>query len=64
MKEGVDYYFNEEGMLVLTEAYHLKQGYCCGHGCLHCPFDHANVPEKRKQELNQHQQQIGENYKS
>ncbi len=41
-KEGEDYYF-ENGFLVMTEAYHKKRGYCCGSGCRHCPFEHANV---------------------
>jgi len=34
----VDYYLNEKGQLVFTEAYHLKRGYCCSNGCLHCPY--------------------------
>ncbi|WP_460634286.1 DUF5522 domain-containing protein [Larkinella harenae] len=33
-----DYYFNEQGYLVFTEAYHLKRGYCCKNGCKHCPY--------------------------
>ena len=41
-KEGEDYYF-ENGLLVMTEAYHLKRGFCCGSGCRHCPYDHKNV---------------------
>ncbi len=28
----------ENGLLVFTEAYHLKRGYCCGSGCRHCPY--------------------------
>ena len=40
--EGEDFYF-ENGFLVMTEAYHRKRGYCCGSGCRHCPFEHANV---------------------
>lgn len=38
-----DYYF-ENGLLVMTEAYHLKRGYCCGSKCRHCPYEHKNVP--------------------
>ena len=41
-KAGEDYYF-ENGFLVMTEVYHKKRGYCCGSGCRHCPFKHANV---------------------
>jgi len=32
-----DYYF-EHGLLVMTESYHLKRGYCCDSGCRHCPY--------------------------
>ncbi|HEY2858871.1 MAG TPA: DUF5522 domain-containing protein [Terracidiphilus sp.] len=32
-----DYYL-ENGLMVFTEAYHLKRGYCCGSGCRHCPY--------------------------
>ena len=44
--EGVHYYL-EDGLMVLTERYHLARGQCCGSGCLHCPFDHVNVNEKK-----------------
>lgn len=46
--EDEDFYFNEAGMMVLTEKYLRQRGYCCGNGCLHCPFDFAAVPEPRK----------------
>jgi outer membrane usher protein FimD/PapC len=42
-QEVADYYYNEEGYLVFTEAFHLKRGKCCGNKCLHCPYDHINV---------------------
>jgi hypothetical protein len=45
--EGEDFYYNEQGLMVLTEKYHLERGYCCGNGCLHCPYDHINVPDKK-----------------
>ena len=32
------YYYLENGLIVFTEAYHLKRGYCCKHGCRHCPY--------------------------
>jgi len=35
--EGVDYYF-ENGLMVLTEHFHRRRGYCCGNGCRHCPY--------------------------
>ncbi|MBP7283788.1 MAG: hypothetical protein KBA66_19535 [Leptospiraceae bacterium] len=34
--EGL-YYF-ENGLMVFTEKFHLRRGYCCGNGCRHCPF--------------------------
>jgi hypothetical protein len=46
--EGIHYYLNEEGLMVLTEKYHLLRGYCCSNGCLHCPFNYENVSEPRK----------------
>jgi hypothetical protein len=33
-----DYYFNAQGLMVFTEKYHLKRGYCCESNCKHCPF--------------------------
>ena len=42
-KEQVDFYF-ENGLMVMTEAYHIKRGYCCGSKCRHCPYEHINVP--------------------
>jgi hypothetical protein len=51
LKEGVDFYYNKEGFVVLTEQYHLAKGYCCGNGCKHCPFEYDNVPQPRRSEL-------------
>ena len=42
-KEQVDFYF-ENGLMVMTEAYHIERGYCCGSKCRHCPYEHINVP--------------------
>jgi hypothetical protein len=33
-----DFYFDENGNVVFTSAYHLKRGTCCGSGCRHCPY--------------------------
>lgn len=49
--EGVDFYFNEQGLMVLTEKYHLERGYCCGNGCRHCPYQYERVSEPRRSEL-------------
>ncbi|WP_129021770.1 DUF5522 domain-containing protein [Edaphocola flava] len=51
LQEGTDFYFNENGLIVLTAAYHLKRGRCCGNGCLHCPYDFINVREPKRSEL-------------
>ena len=38
MKEE-DYYINDHGKKVFTDEYHLRRGFCCGSGCLHCPYE-------------------------
>jgi hypothetical protein len=37
--EHEDFEFNEKGMMVLSRGFHLRRGFCCGNGCIHCPFD-------------------------
>ncbi|CAE8588916.1 unnamed protein product [Polarella glacialis] len=32
------------GYQVFTEVSQKKRGYCCGSGCRHCAYSHANVP--------------------
>jgi hypothetical protein len=49
--EGEDFYYNEDGYIVLTEKYHLMKGYCCGNGCRHCPYNYEAVPEPRRTEI-------------
>lgn len=51
LTEGIHYYVNDDGYVVLTAQYLLERGYCCGNGCLHCPYDYQNVPEPRRSEL-------------
>ena len=53
LAEGIDYYFNEEGLLVMTGKYLLERGNCCGFGCKHCPFEYINVPEPNRTFLKQ-----------
>jgi hypothetical protein len=50
-REGIEFYYNEDGLIVLTEKYHLERGYCCGNGCKHCPYNYDNVPEPRRSQL-------------
>jgi hypothetical protein len=49
--EGEDFYYNEDGLIVFTEKYHLNKGICCGNGCKHCPYDHENVFEQKQSQL-------------
>ena len=51
LAEGEDYYYNEQGYIVLTEKYHLQKGFCCGNGCRHCPYNYQNVSEPKRSEL-------------
>ena len=51
LTEGIDFYYNEEGLMVLTATYLLKRGYCCGNGCKHCPYDYEKVPEPKRSSL-------------
>ncbi|RPD40408.1 DUF5522 domain-containing protein [Chitinophaga barathri] len=51
LEENIDFYYNAQGYVVLTEKYHRERGFCCGNGCLHCPFDYENVPEDKKSRL-------------
>ena len=57
LQEGIDFYFNEQGLMVLTSKYHLERGYCCGNGCKHCPFNYERVGEPRRSQLIAQQQQ-------
>lgn len=49
--EGVHYYLNEDGFVVLTEKFHLERGHCCGNGCKNCPFDYQHVPQPKRDKL-------------
>ncbi|NOS68629.1 MAG: hypothetical protein HOP33_01695 [Verrucomicrobia bacterium] len=33
-----DYYFEPDGLMVFTAAYHLRRGCCCENDCRHCPY--------------------------
>ena len=41
--EGRDYRLDREGRMVLTCAYLLQRGVCCGSKCRNCPFGWENV---------------------
>ncbi|MBS1775646.1 MAG: hypothetical protein JSS64_05120 [Bacteroidetes bacterium] len=46
--EQNDFYRLSDGRMVMTEAAHLRRGYCCGNGCLHCPYQYVNVVEPKR----------------
>lgn len=48
LQEPEDYYILPDGRLVFTAAYLARRGYCCGNGCLNCPYDYEDVPEPRR----------------
>jgi hypothetical protein len=35
-------------LMVLTEEYLLRRGFCCGNRCRHCPYGHVNVPDHNR----------------
>jgi hypothetical protein len=49
--EGIHFYFDETGLMVLTEKYHLERGFCCGNGCRHCPYNYENVRDAEKKAI-------------
>jgi len=49
--EGEDFYYNERGLVVLTEDYLLRRGKCCGSWCTNCPYNYENVDEPRRSKL-------------
>ncbi len=51
LKEGEDYYLLPDGRLVMTAHYLQKRGWCCGNGCLNCPYDYSAVSEPKRSAL-------------
>jgi hypothetical protein len=51
LAEGEDYYLNTDGLLVFTVKFLSNRGYCCGSGCLHCPYNYDAVAEPKRSEL-------------
>ncbi len=46
-----EFYINDDGLYVFTTEYLLKRGYCCGNGCLHCPYEYKNVKDAEKRKI-------------
>ncbi len=36
--EGEDYIMHPKGYRIMTSKYLSERGYCCGSGCLNCPY--------------------------
>jgi hypothetical protein len=51
LREGEDYYLLPDGRLVMTASYLLKRGWCCGNGCLNCPYNYEAVAEPKRSSL-------------
>jgi len=59
LNEDDDYYFNSDGLVVFTKEYLLERGYCCGNGCVNCPYDYKMVPEPKRTMLLEKRKQEG-----
>ncbi|MCD6063690.1 MAG: trmB [Flavipsychrobacter sp.] len=51
LKEGIDYYILPDGRLVFTEKYLRDRGFCCGNGCMHCPYEYISVREPLRTQM-------------
>lgn len=41
--EGEDFYYDDDGLMVLTAAYLKRRGHCCHSDCRHCPYKGDNL---------------------
>jgi hypothetical protein len=48
LTEGEDYYFDKDGLMVLTAKFLLDRGYCCKNGCRHCPYLESQATDINK----------------
>lgn len=51
LTEGRDYNILPDGRLVFTADYLLRRGFCCGNGCMNCPYEYENVPAAKREQL-------------
>lgn len=55
LTEGIDFNYDENGLMILTREYLLKRGKCCQSGCRNCPYGYAEkVDPSIPAELSQH----------
>lgn len=47
LTEGLDYYLDDKGLMILTAHFLRKRGYCCGSGCTNCPYSPEEFAEAR-----------------
>ncbi|MGB1248885.1 MAG: DUF5522 domain-containing protein [Chitinophagales bacterium] len=47
--ENIHFYYNEQGLMVFTEQYHLERGHCCKSGCKHCPYGFKKEKDQSKE---------------
>ncbi len=43
--EGEDFYYDDEGLMVLTASYLRKRGHCCHSDCRHCPYNENSASD-------------------
>jgi hypothetical protein len=36
--EGIHFIMSKQGYRIMTEKFLRERGYCCGNGCLNCPY--------------------------
>lgn len=48
LQEGVDFYYDHNGLIVLTKEFLLKRGNCCKNGCVNCPYGFKENEETNK----------------
>ena len=41
--EGKDFYYTNEGKMVMTTQYPIHRKHCFGNSCKHCPYNYINV---------------------
>lgn len=63
LKEGEDYYLNPNGVMVFTESFLARRGYCCQSGCNHCPYGYKqkvdpNIPVEFQDPWSSNEEQI------
>lgn len=40
-------FYWENGLMVFTEEYHRRRGYCCKSGCRHCPYGFKKAEQSK-----------------